>query len=287
MLLFQTQIGLGSATMAFKIAAMSPDLQSHICNAAESLQDCRRLLVLTGAGMSADSGIPTFRGDGGVWENYSAQELATPEAFRCNPELVWDWYRERRLHIAGCEPHAGHRSLALLQEQFDDGAVIVATTNEDDLLARAGVHGVIQLHGSLFNTVCAADCGWQVRDTADNSHSFVACPACGADVRPGSIWYGESIARCAMRAIQIFAPDACLVIGSSCLVQPVAEIAPELALSGNPVVEVNREETPLSSIAHHSLRANAIDVLPTLVDMLTSAVMRDQAEKVLHKQIIS
>ncbi len=261
---------------------MSPDLQGNIANAAECLQDCRRLLVLTGAGMSADSGIPTFRGDGGVWENYSAQELATPEAFKANPDMVWDWYRERRLKIAGCEAHSGHRCLALLQEHYDEGRVIVATTNEDDLLERAGVHGVISLHGNLFETTCAADCGWSAHDTADNSYSFMPCPECGADVRPGSIWYGESIARCGMRAIQIFQPDACLVIGSSCLVQPVAEIAPEMAMAGNPVVEINSEETPLSSIANYSLRANTIDVLPTLVDMLTSKIVRQQTEEALQ-----
>jgi NAD-dependent deacetylase len=174
-----------------------------------------------------------------------------------------------------------------LQEHFRNGAVIVATTNEDDLLERAGVHGVISLHGNLFDTSCAADCGWSVRDTADNSHSFMVCPQCGGEVRPGSIWYGEAIARRAMRAIQIFTPDACLVIGSSCVVQPVAEIAPEMAMDGHPVVEINPQETPLSTIARHSLRANAADVLPTLVDMLTSSVMRDQVEKALHKQIIS
>ncbi len=265
---------------------MSPDLQSHICNAAESLQDCRRLLVLTGAGMSADSGIPTFRGDGGVWETHKAQDLATPEAFQANPDMVWDWYRDRRLKIAGCVPHSGHRSLALLQEHYADGRVVVSTTNEDDLLERAGVHGVISLHGNLFDTTCSKDCGWSIRDTADNGYSFMACPQCGSDTRPGSIWYGESIARCSIRAIQIFAPDACLVIGSSCLVQPVAEIAPEMALAGNPVVEINSEETPLSGIATHSLRANTIDVLPTLVDMLTSKVVRGQAEQALQKQAL-
>ena len=216
---------------ALQNAQMSPAQRQLICNAAEALRDCRRLLVLTGAGASADSGIPTFRGDGGVWQQYKAQDLATPEAFQRDPDLVWDWYRDRRLKIAGCEAHCGHRSLALLQEQYQDGRVIVATTNEDDLLERAGVHGVLSLHGNLFDTTCAADCGWSVRDTADNGYSFMACPDCGADVRPGSIWYGESVARKGMRAIQIFNPDACLVIGSSCLVQPVAEIAPEMALA--------------------------------------------------------
>ncbi|NRA38095.1 MAG: NAD-dependent deacylase, partial [Planctomycetes bacterium] len=247
---------------------MSPDLQNSVCRAVAALQDCRRLLVITGAGSSADSGIPTFRGDGGMWKDHSAQELASPEAFQRNPDMVWDWYRERRLKIAGSEPHEGHRTLALLQEQYHDGRVIVATTNEDDLLERAGVHGSIPLHGSLFDTSCSADCGWMIRDNADNSYSFVDCPQCGAAVRPGSIWYGEAIARRGIRAIQIFAPDACIVIGSSSLVQPVAGIAPELALSGNPVIEINAEDTPLSNVATVSLRGHTIDVLPQLVDGL-------------------
>ena len=131
--------------------------------AAEALAGCRRLLVVTGAGTSADAGVPTFRDSDGLWRNYRPEDLASRQAFADYPDLVWDWYRQRRLQIAGCEPHAGQRCLALLQRGFP-GQVLIATTNEDDLLERAGIRPVVHLHGSLFATSCANDCGWSVVD---------------------------------------------------------------------------------------------------------------------------
>ena len=154
------------------------------------------------------------------------------------------------------------------------GELLIATTNEDDLLERAGVQGVVHLHGSLFTTQCSAHCGWQQSDDHDNGLSFLDCPRCGAPVRPGSVWFGEPLPQEPINAVNHFAADGCLVVGSSSLVQPVAAIAPELALTGHPVVEINLHPTPLSDMATHSLLGTTKECLPRLVDLLTSPSMR-------------
>lgn len=250
-----------------------------IAEAARLLAPCRRLLVLSGAGLSADAGVPTFRCEGGLWNQYDVEKLASPDGFATNPELVWEWYRERRMQVAEAKPHAGQRALALLGEHFPGGRVQMATTNEDDLLERAGMANVVHLHGSLFDTMCAGGCGWLSRDGEDNSLSMVPCPRCGAPTRPGSVWYGEPLPAGVLQAITHFDPDGCLLVGSSCIVQPVACIPSEMALAQLPVVEVNREETPFSSIASCSLRGTAKEVLPGLVDLLTSRTVREQLHR--------
>lgn len=254
---------------------------ASLADAAASLSRCRRLLVLAGAGLSADAGIPTFRGEGGLWQRHRVEDLASRDGFDRHPEAVWEWYHERRLQVARSEPHPGQRAIALLQRHLPAraAATLIATTNEDDLLERAGVGGVLHLHGSLFDTACAAGCGWRGRDDQDNARSLVPCPRCGGRVRPGSVWFGEELPREPLDAIARFDPDGCLLVGSSCLVQPVAAIPPEMAVAGLPVVEVNADETPFSRIASHSLRGQAKDVLPALVDLLTSSTVREQARR--------
>ena len=253
-------------------ASLSVNLSVN--EAADRLLDCRKLLVLVGAGGSADSGIPTFRDAGGFWQTHRPEDLAHPDAFREQPQVVWDWYRERRRCIAQALPHAGQRSLALLQRQFKAATVLLSTTNEDDLLQRAGVQDVLHLHGSIWETICSARCGWSTDDRL-SEHSLRPCPQCGAAVRPASVWFGEPLPSAPLDAIAAFAPDGCLVIGSSCEVAPVSQIPLDLALAGIPLVEINRNETPLSPHAL-SLRGTAKDVLPRLVDLLTSSTMRDQ-----------
>lgn len=252
--------------------------RASLTKAARLLAPCRRLLLLAGAGLSADAGVPTFRGEGGLWRDHRAEDLATPEGFASAPELVWDWYRERRLHIASCEPHAGQRAVALLQRHFPAARVLVATTNEDDLLERAGVSDVVHLHGSLFHTRCTA-CPWMDDDRLDNALSLLPCPRCGAPVRPGSVWFGEPLPRAALDRLGAFAPDGCLLVGSSCLVQPAAGIPLDLQVHGAPVVELNPEETPLSALVACSIRGPARELLPPLADLLTSSIMRDQQQR--------
>lgn len=251
--------------------------RERIVEAASNLAACQRLLVLTGAGSSAEAGVPTFRDNDGLWRQHRWQDLASRGAFERDPEMVWDWYRDRRLQVAGCQPHAGQRALALLDKHLPaDRRVLIATTNEDDLLERAGVHPVVHLHGSLFDTRCVDACGWSARDATDNSLSFLSCPRCGADVRPGSVWFGEPLGDGSLQAVSQFDADGCLIIGSSSLVQPVAAIAPELALAGGCVIEVNPQPTPLSRIAGMHLQGAASEILPPLVDLLTSATLRGQ-----------
>lgn len=254
-------------------AAAEP-LKELVGQAADALIPCRRLLVLAGAGASADSGIPTFRDDGGLWRTHRPEALASAAGFADHPQAVWDWYRERRLAIAAAVPHAGQRALALLRGFFPAAEVLVATTNEDDLLERAGVDPVLHLHGSIFETACVAGCGWRAWDR-DSALSVATCPRCSAAVRPGSVWYGEPLPSEPLSVLAAFNADCCLVIGSSCEVAPVSQIPIDLALAGSPVVEINPRDTPLSAHAI-SLRGTAAVVLPRLVDLLTSSTVRDQ-----------
>jgi NAD-dependent deacetylase len=238
---------------------------------------CRRLLVLVGAGGSADAGVPTFRDEGGLWKTFRPEDLAHPDAFQDHPEEVWAWYHARRIGIISAQVHAGQRALALLQTQFRATQVLVATTNEDDLLERAGIVPVLHLHGSIFETRCAADCGWWAVDV-DSRMSRLPCPQCSAAVRPGSVWFGEALPAAPLETIAAFNPDGCLVVGSSCEVAPVSQIPLDLALAGVPVVEINVRETPLSQHAIHLL-GSAKEALPRLVDLLTSSTMRDQRSR--------
>lgn len=250
-----------------------------IARAAQSLAPCRRLLVLAGAGASADAGIPTFRGPGGMWRTHRPEDLASPEGFARDPALVWEWYRERRALVARAQPHPGQRALALLARHFPAAEVVVATTNEDDLLERAGVAGVVHLHGSLFSTRCAGGCGWEAADDRDSACSRCPCPGCGGAVRPGSTWYGEPLPEAELERVLSFRADGCLLIGSSVLVAPVSNIPAEMALAGLPVVEVNCAETPFTGVATANLRGPAREVLPALVDLLTSPTVRDQRRR--------
>lgn len=258
--------------------ASAPGHVDPLARAVEALIPVRRLLVLCGAGCSADAGIPTFRDVGGLWQTHKPEDLATPEAFARDPATVWAWYRERRRVIAAARPHAGQRSLALLQRHFPAAEVLVATTNEDDLLERAGVTGVLHLHGTITSTICADRCGWPGVEDPEDRFSRAGCPACGGATRPGSVWFGEPLPGGLLDRLHAFDPDGCLVIGSSNQVQPVAGIPCELALHRVPVVEINPLATPLSSLAIH-LPGLAQELLPPLVDLLTSATVRDQRRR--------
>ena len=253
--------------------------RTALSRAADQLIPCRHLLVLAGAGLSADAGVPTFRGEDGLWRSHKVEDLATPEGFRRAPDLVWAWYHERRAAIANAQPHAGQRALALLQRHFRATEVLVATTNEDDLLERAGVRDVLHLHGSLFDTICAAGCGWRLPDDRGINQSLRPCPSCGAPVRPGSVWYGEPLPAAPFQVLSDFHPDGCLLLGSSCLVAPVSTIPVELAIAGVPVVEINTQETPVSEAVTCTLRGSAKDLLPGLVDLLTSTAVQDQRRR--------
>lgn len=203
----------------------------------------RRITALTGAGVSAASGVPTFRGPGGLWRNRQATQLATPEAFRQDPILVWEWYAWRRSVIATCEPNPAHHVIARWSES--PGFTLV-TQNVDGLHERAGTRHVVRYHGSIWTLKCNGGCGasdWDdLRVPIDPLPPH--CPSCGALARPGVVWFGEAIPPAAARAAQAAtACDVFLSIGTSSVVYPAAALAAEARARGAFTVEINPETT--------------------------------------------
>jgi NAD-dependent deacetylase len=207
------------------------------------LRSADRITVITGAGVSAASGVPTFRGAGGLWRNRQATQLATPEAFQQDPALVWEWYAWRRGVIAKCEPNAAHRVLAKWSEA--PGFTLV-TQNVDGLHERAGTRSVIRYHGSIWTLKCSGGCGaadWDdLRVPLDPLPP--RCASCGALARPGVVWFGEAIPPSAARAAQAAAAcDLFLSIGTSSVVYPAAGLVAEARAHGAFTVEINPETT--------------------------------------------
>lgn len=215
------------------------------------------MAVLTGAGISAESGVPTFRGPGGLWKNQRPENLATPEAFERDPATVQEWYDWRREIVAAIEPNPAHRAIAAL------GAPVV-TQNVDGLHQAAGSLQVLEVHGSLWLTRCVA-CGRESRDRSVKLSE--PCAGCGGRLRPGVVWFGESLPEDVWsRAVDLVRDcDLLLVVGTSSVVYPAAGLA-GMARHAK-VIEVNLEETPLSGAAHLSLRGKAGEILPQLVNI--------------------
>lgn len=233
--------------------------------AREALAGAQSVVVFTGAGISAESGVPTYRGAGGLWRNYQAEDLATLEAFRRSPDLVWEWYAERRRTMAACHPNRAHLALAKLEERLGNGFLLI-TQNIDDLHRRAGSRRIVELHGNVFRTVCS-QCSYALEGLEEKPPEDTTCPRCGGRLRPGVVWFGEALdgtlldqafsasARC----------EALICVGSSLLVQPAASI-PEVALrAGADVIEVNAEPTWLTQEARWSFQEPAGEVLPAIV----------------------
>lgn len=235
------------------------DNESLIQQAREWLRAARNVVALTGAGISAESGVPTFRGPGGLWNNYRPEDLATPEAFHRDPLLVWQWYDWRRQLLLKAQPNAGHRALAAYP-------LTLITQNVDGLHQRAGSPCVIQLHGDIWTLRCL-QCGKSIRDeTAPLPSLPPRCP-CGGMQRPGVVWFGEGLPQDEWRQADRAAMhcDVMLVIGTSALVYPAANLAPRAFRAGARVIEVNLEETPASREVHLSLRGKAGEILPELL----------------------
>jgi len=229
-----------------------------------ALRGSSHAVALTGSGISAESGVPTFReAQTGLWERFDPQELATPEAFELDPGLVWDWYAWRRELVARAAPNPGH--LALVEMQGLDPNLTLVTQNVDGLHQRAGSRGLIELHGNILRTRCSAE-GIEV-DEHEASESPPVCPSCGAPLRPDVVWFGEMLPPGALDAASEAArgADIFLSIGTSSLVYPAAALPYEALEGGAILVEVNPEETPLTPYADYALRGPAGDVLPRLV----------------------
>ena len=224
------------------------------------------MCVLTGAGVSAESGVPTFRdSQEGLWAKYDPQDLATPEAFLADPELIWRWYRWRRELVAEAKPNPAHLALARLAELVPRFTLI--TQNVDGLHQRAGSDGVIEFHGNLFEDRCFVD-GTLV--VGDDSLHLPTCPDCGGNLRPGVVWFGETIPEDALDESFAAAADCdvFLSIGTSSLVYPAAGLANLAKVSGAVVAEINPNPTPHAADFEFAIAGKAGVTLPELVESL-------------------
>ena len=234
---------------------------------AARLRVARRVVALTGAGISAESGIPTFRDAmTGLWARFRPEELATPQAFLRDPKLVWDWYAWRRSRVEAAEPNAGHRALAELESRVPD--FLLVTQNVDGLHERAGSTGVLEYHGNILRDRCMDE--QAVRERVPGPDGLPHCATCGALLRPDVVWFGEAIPAEPMRLADAAARacDVFLSVGTSSLVYPAAGLA-EIALrQGATIIEINPNPTDLSSCAEAALRGPSGRVLPELLAAL-------------------
>jgi len=248
--------------------AMDPmEERRKLERAARVLSAARRVTVLTGAGISAESGVPTFRGEGGLWKNQRAEELATPEAFAVNPEKVWEFYLWRRQLLAPLEPNTGHRVLARWRKRFESFHLI--TQNVDGLHGAAGSREVLHLHGSLWATRCL-DCAREEERRDTLAGPLPRCSHCNGLLRPAVVWFGEALPEAALQASFERAGncDVFLCIGTSSLVQPAASLPLAALETGAAVIEINPEPTPLSDLATLCLRGPAGKILPLIEERL-------------------
>jgi NAD-dependent deacetylase len=241
--------------------------------AARAFRSAGFALVVTGAGVSAESGVPTFRGAGGWWRSHRATDLATPEAFARDPRLVWDWYLERRARLAACEPNAAHVALAAWSRHAAAGGVpggILVTQNVDGLHERAGHEGVVRFHGSIWRARCA-DCERERDDLALVHPELPRCAACGGPERPAVVWFGEAIPGEALAAGFAAAgrADVVLVAGTSGVVYPAASLVETARDRGAEVLEVNPDEGYGSgergAFGGRWFRRNAAEAVPAIV----------------------
>jgi NAD-dependent deacetylase len=239
-----------------------------ITEAAKALRKARHVCVLTGAGISAESGIPTFREAlTGLWERFSPEELATPEAFERDPKFVWDWYEYRRELVRKAEPNPGHYALAELAGRTPRFTLV--TQNVDGLHQRAGSRGVLEYHGNILRDRCTVE-GIVADRSEDTRHGLPRCAACGALLRPDVVWFGEAIPLGPMIAAAEAAGacDVFLSIGTSSLVYPAAGLAEAALGSGATVIEINPNRTELSAVASVVLGGPSGVVLPRLLEAL-------------------
>jgi NAD-dependent deacetylase len=240
-----------------------------------------RVLVLTGAGVSAESGIPTFRGKDGYWRNLNPAKLATPEAFAKDPGLVWEWYRERRQRIRNAQPNPAHKVIAKLAQHAQE--FLLVTQNVDDLHARAGSskEKMVQIHGDIFVTRCSR-CDFRRHDYEhDHEHEHEhesedidvpRCPRCSALMRPGVVWFGEQLPRDELRRVENYLEDGpcdfVIVAGTTATFGYITDWALRAIASDGELLEVNPEDTPLSQFATERMRERAALALPRIVDEL-------------------
>ena len=242
-----------------------PATETDIAQASLWLAESKHVAVLTGAGVSAESGVPTFRGEEGLWKGFRATDLATPQAFARDPRLVWNFYNWRRNLLAPLHPNPAHKALVRLEEKVSYFSLI--TQNIDDLHRRAGSDNIIELHGNIWMVRCTA-CQEVNRNDEVPLPDLPSCAECGGLLRPHVVWFGEQLdpdildrAVAATRSC-----DTMLVIGTSAVVQPAASLALLAREEGARVVEINLELTPYSPQLDLAIQGKAGEILPKLVE---------------------
>lgn len=236
------------------------------------LLNCKKCVVLTGAGISAESGVPTFRGKEGLWGKLKPEELATMDAFIANPKIVWEWYNWRRDLINKVKPNRGHYALKELEKRFDSFTLI--TQNVDGLHEKAGSENILELHGNVYRNKCV-DCQ-QIYIESDeiDPANIPACNFCGGKIRPDIVWFGEMLDEDIIQEAFYVTEQADLFfsIGTSALVHPAASLPVIAKQHGATLVEINLDETPISSLADFSWRSKAGEFLPELCEKLNKKV---------------
>lgn len=234
----------------------------------EEIRLAKNITVLTGAGISKESGIPTFReAQTGLWAQYDPTELASPQAFRKNPELVWNWYQWRRDMIKKTSPNPAHYALVEMEKQVSGFTLI--TQNVDGLHMKAGSHNLIEIHGNIMLTKCF-DQGHMVESWPVTNSVPPKCPKCGSYLRPDVVWFGENLSSDALERSQMAAAKSNIFfsIGTSALVHPAASL-PLVALQANSiVVEINPDHTPLTEYVNFNLKGSAGEILPKLMQQV-------------------
>jgi NAD-dependent deacetylase len=230
------------------------------------LSDSNKIVFFTGAGISAESGIPTFRGEGGIWNKLKPEELANFNAFMRNPQMVWEWYNHRKKIIHEAKPNAGHLAIADMQNLFNE--VTVVTQNIDNLHRRAGSKNIFELHGNIERNYCI-NCRTFYNEELDFSKGVPKCK-CGGLIRPDVVWFGEYLPEDQFEGGEIAAinSDMFFVVGTSAVVYPAAGLVNAAKRAGSFIVEVNVVETEISSICDESFFCEAGKVLPEIINQL-------------------
>ncbi|MCK4430175.1 MAG: NAD-dependent deacylase [Candidatus Aminicenantes bacterium] len=249
----------------------------EISQLIDILCQTKQIVVLTGAGISAESGIPTFRGEEGLWKQYRAEDLATPIAFIKDPKLVWEWYDWRRGIIASKKPNAGHKILGRWEKIFPN--FILITQNIDGLHQKAGSKNILELHGNIWKVRCTEE------RTITENHDIPLeeipphCSDCGALLRPHVVWFGESLSSSVLyKAFQVSSScEIIFSIGTSAVVQPAASLPLAAAEANAKIVEINPDPTPLTSYADFSFRGKAGEILP-LINKELNKKLKDRKE---------
>ncbi|MCW5963788.1 MAG: NAD-dependent deacylase [Bryobacterales bacterium] len=235
------------------------------------MRDAEAVVVLTGSGMSAESGIPTFRGASGLWKQFRAEELATPQAFASRPNLVWEWYNWRRELIGEAKPHAGHEALLLMEKCIPHFTLV--TQNVDGLDKQAGIQNVVKLHGDIWQTVCTR-CGERRENREVPISALPPHCQCHPDalLRPGVVWFGEALPAAEWdRAVEaVENAELLLVVGTSAVVYPASSLITIGIRNGAHTVEINPQSTPLSHEMDLCLAGSAAELLPAIASALES-----------------